>query len=173
MFIINSMPKRKFGADSLRIIVGLETHRLREESAFVFRGSPLRIVRTFRRSYDRRPWLTWKSNEPVSADALLSGGIHHDCWLSRKTDLCKRSFCSEEIISLAATVWHTWVAVALAASLIAVLEPVIRGRIQKNSAEFGRILRLLKFSQKLSIPILSPIQETSSNFLKKFNSSFF
>jgi len=64
MSVINSTPKRKFGADSLWIIVGLETHRLREESAFVFRGLPLRLVRSFRRSYDRWPQRGWKSNGP-------------------------------------------------------------------------------------------------------------
>jgi len=71
MSVINSTPKRKFGADSLRIIVGLETHRLREESAFVLRGLPLRLVRSFRRSHDWRPQRAWKSNGPFRLAATF------------------------------------------------------------------------------------------------------
>lgn len=69
MSVINSTPERKFGAYSLRIIVGLETHRLREESAFIFRGPPLRLVRPFRRSHDGRPRRAWKSNGPFRLGA--------------------------------------------------------------------------------------------------------
>lgn len=98
MFVINSTPKRKFRADSLRIIVGLETHRLREESAFVFRGPPLRLVRPFRRPHDRWPRYTWKSSTICLGPCHFYPTRFTIVDYRGKTDLCKRSSCSEQTV---------------------------------------------------------------------------
>lgn len=172
MSVINSMPKRKFEADSLRIIVGFQTHGLREESTFVFRRPPHQLYWLFRRRPSDGPRRSWKIEWSVCFGPphfhLAQFNDYQLRNFKRETDLCEHFFCSEKIVLQAVMVLHIKAVVDREASPAAILGPVTRKKCLYNSFSFSFffIKFMLTVSRKFYQQFVEVFIETVTRYFK-------